>query len=78
MNEINYMDEAERIKIMEIPISYEKKGIEKGKEIGKEIGEKSGKRKVAVEMLKEGLSSELIVKVTKLKKEEIEELKKKL
>ncbi|GIN57252.1 hypothetical protein J8TS2_15710 [Lederbergia ruris] len=74
MNEINYMDEAERIKIMEIPISYEEKGIEKGKE----IGEKSGKRKVAVEMLKEGLSSELIVKVTKLKKEEIEELKKKL
>ncbi|GIN69670.1 hypothetical protein J14TS2_01450 [Bacillus sp. J14TS2] len=49
MNELNYMDEADRIKIMEIPISYEEKG--------KAIGEKSGKREVAVEMLKKGCPS---------------------
>jgi hypothetical protein len=53
-------------KIMEIPISYEQKGIEKGK------------RLVALEMLREGDPVERIKKLTKLNIEEIEELKKKL
>ena len=33
------------------------------------------KRQIAIEMLKEGLSSELIEKITKLGRNEIEELK---
>lgn len=66
MQEIKKLDEAE--KIMELPISYEERGIEKGKEIGI--------RQVALEMLKEGVSEEFIAKVTHLEKEEIEKLKK--
>ncbi|MBM7600960.1 hypothetical protein JOC34_003381 [Virgibacillus halotolerans] len=68
MDEIKHLDEADQI--MEIPISYEEKGIEKGKEIGI--------KKVALEMLKKGSSIDYIVEVTNLEKVEIEELKKSL
>lgn len=72
MDEVNKLPEAD--KIFEIPISYE----EKGKEIGKEIGEEIGVRKVAVEMLKEGLDLNLIAKVTHLDIAEIKKLKQQL
>ena len=68
MDEIKHLDEADQI--MEIPISYEEKGIEKGKEIGI--------RKVALEMLKKGSPIEFIAEVTNLTREEIDELKKRL
>lgn len=65
MKEIEKMDDAE--KIMELPISYEQRGIEKGIE--------RGIRKVALELLKEGSSVEFVAKVTGLDKEEIEILR---
>ncbi|MEN1967760.1 DUF4351 domain-containing protein [Lentibacillus sp. N15] len=88
MKEIKQLDNAD--KIMELPISYEERGIEKGKElgkelgkeigkeIGKELGKKNGIKEVACEMLKKGMSIGLIAEVTHLDKEEIEELKKNL
>lgn len=66
MEEVKQMDDAE--KIMKLPISYEEKGIEKGKE------EES--RRVAKEMIKEGLSIDVIAKVTQLDMEKLEKLKK--
>ncbi|WP_199794657.1 Rpn family recombination-promoting nuclease/putative transposase [Lentibacillus sp. Marseille-P4043] len=78
MKEIKQMDDAE--KILELPISYEERGIEKGKkigeQIGKERGEQSGIKKVAREMLKKGLSIEFIAEVTYLEKSEIQRLAK--
>lgn len=65
MEEIKNLDEVD--KILELPISYEEKGIEKGIELER--------RKIAVEMIREGASVEFIVKVTHLDKDEIEELK---
>ncbi|MEW9674897.1 DUF4351 domain-containing protein [Lentibacillus sp. L22] len=66
--EIKQLPDAE--KIMELPISYEERGIEKGKEIGKEIRTKE----VAREMLKKGMSIELIAEVTRLSEQEIKQL----
>ncbi|WP_306798642.1 hypothetical protein [Oceanobacillus saliphilus] len=68
MKEIQNLPETEEI--FEIPISYEEKGKEKGKEIGK--------KEVAMEMLKKGLSMDLIAEVTHLDIEEIEKLKEQL
>ena len=84
MEEIKKMDDAE--KILELPISYEEKGIKKGVEKGikkgveKGIkkGKKEGKVEVALEMLKEGSSIEFITKVTQLDREEIEELRRRM
>ncbi|RDW17550.1 transposase [Oceanobacillus arenosus] len=61
MAEVEKLPEAE--KIMEIPISYE----EKGKEIGR--------KEVAIEMLKKGLSIDLIVEVTHMDVKKIKKLK---
>ncbi|WP_066188359.1 RpnC/YadD family protein [Gracilibacillus timonensis] len=61
MEEIKRSDDAE--KILELPISYE----EKGKEIGK--------KEVAIEMLEEGFSLDLISRITGLEKDVIEALK---
>jgi predicted transposase YdaD len=41
-------------------------------------GKMEEKRQIALEMLKEDLSVELVSKITKLSRDEIEELKKKL
>ena len=53
-------------------------GIEEGKKLGIEEGRRTGKleekRKVALEMLKKGLSIELIEEITELDRNEIEEL----
>ncbi len=81
MEEIKQLDNAD--KIMELPISYEERGIAKGKEIGekvgkeigREIGKQIGIKEVALEMLRKGMSVELIAEVTHLEKEEIERLR---
>ena len=56
----------------------EKKGIQKDKKEGIKEGEKKGRQEEKIEMakksLEEGLSIELIVKLTGLSKEEIEKL----
>ncbi|GEN30119.1 hypothetical protein HNQ35_000175 [Cerasibacillus quisquiliarum] len=75
MEEVKKMDDAE--KILELPISYEERGIKKGLEKGIETGVERGKKEVALEMLKEGLSIEIIAKVTHLDREEIEALRRK-
>ncbi|WP_239984536.1 hypothetical protein [Lentibacillus sediminis] len=68
MEEIKQMEEAEEI--LHLPNSWEEKGIEKGKLVEK--------RNNAIEMLKNGASDSFIMKVTKLDKEELEELKEEL
>ncbi|WP_368975537.1 Rpn family recombination-promoting nuclease/putative transposase [Caldifermentibacillus hisashii] len=72
MQEVNKLDPELASKIMELPISYE----EKGKEIGKEIGRNEEKREIAKKMILEGLSPNLIVKVTGLSHEDIKALNK--
>lgn len=53
----------------------EKKGWEEGREEGEKLGTKKSLTKVALELLKEGLSIDLIAKATGLDKETIEKLK---
>jgi len=72
MKEIQKLPEAD--KIMELPISYEEKGIEKGIKKGIE----KGVRKVALEMLKKGSSINYIAEVTHLDNDEIKKLQKEL
>jgi len=72
MQEVNKLDPELASKIMELPISYE----ERGKEIGKEIGRNEEKREIAKKMILEGLSPNLIVKVTGLSHEDIKALNK--
>ena len=76
MKEVEKLPEAE--KIMELPISYEEKGIKKGKEIGKKEGEAQGVKKVAIEMLRKGLAVELIAEVTHMNIDEIKKIKEQL
>jgi len=73
MAEVEKLPEADEI--MKLPISYEEKGIQKGKEIGKKEGEAQGVKKVAIEMLRNGLEVELIAKVTHMDVEEIKKFK---
>ncbi|GAB3049819.1 Rpn family recombination-promoting nuclease/putative transposase [Virgibacillus ainsalahensis] len=76
MEEIKRMDDGG--KLLELPNSWEEKGIEKGKEVGKKEGKIDEKRTIAREMLKEGSSIEFIAKVTRLDKVEIENIKKEI
>lgn len=69
MKEINELENAEEI--FKLTNSWEEKGIEKGIEKGK----RAEKRKIALEMLKEGSSVDFVAKVTKLDIDEIEEMK---
>lgn len=82
MEEIKQLDHDEAKQIFKLPNSWREKGIEQGIEIGIEEGiEKGlheGKRKVAFEMLKEGVAVEFIAKVTGLDIAEISDLKKML
>jgi len=64
MKEVQKLPEAD--KVMELPISYEEKGIEKGV------------KKVALEMLKKGSAINYIAEVTHLDKDEIKKLQKKV
>src|SRR5690625_1751495 len=68
MIEIEQMDESKEI--MHLPISWE----EKGKKAGRIEGENKARREVALEMVKEGVSIEFIVKVTRLDREEVAQL----
>jgi hypothetical protein len=62
MEEIKQLNPDESEQILKLPNSWVEKGIKEG--IQK--GELEGKRKIALNMLKEGLSIELIVRVTNL------------
>lgn len=89
---IREFDDAEEI--LKIPISYEEKGkrkglmegrqqgikqgIERGIEQGIKQGIEKGRKEVALELLKEGVPLELIVKTTKLSAEVVQKLKKQL
>lgn len=68
MEEIKYLYTEEEM--LNLPNSWEEKGIKKGK--------KEEKRDIALNMLKKGLSEELIEEVTNLEKSEIEKLRKSL
>lgn len=61
MEEINQLNRDEASQILKLPNSWIEKGIEKGK--------------IALEMLKEGLSIEMIARVTNLDYEEIEKMR---
>ncbi len=71
MEEINQLNRGEAEQILKLPNSWIEKGIERGIEKGK----MEEKKKIALEMLKEGLSMDLIIKVTHLSNEEIENLR---
>ena len=70
MEEIKQLDQHEAEQIFELPNSWRDKGRKK------EF--KRGFRKVALEMLKKGLSIEFISEVTKLDDKEILDLKRTL
>ena len=69
VEEVRKLEDAEEI--LKIPNVY----VERGKKIGREAERQSGLEEVALEMLKKGLSGEFIMEVTKLNKEQIEQLK---
>ncbi|MEI3612465.1 transposase [Pseudogracilibacillus sp. SO30301A] len=73
---VREFDEAEEI--FNLPISYEEKGREKGRREGLKEGLEKGRKEVALEMLKEEVSIEIIKRTTKLTMEEIEKLRKQL
>ena len=66
----------------EILIKREERGLEKGLKRGLKRGKlegiKEGKAQTAIQLLKEGLDTEFIAKVTGLSKKEIDRLKAKL
>ena len=74
MEEIKQLDQHEAEQIFELPNSWR----DKGRKEGKQEGIQEGVRKVALEMLKKGLSIELIAEVTKLDDKEILDLKRNL
>ncbi len=83
MNDLKRLKKSKKyvpgyMQVEEIKKAAEKIGVKKGKKegekIGVEKGKKEGKIEMAKESLKEGLSIELISKLTGLSKEEIEKL----
>jgi predicted transposase/invertase (TIGR01784 family) len=68
MEEIKQLNSDEKEQILKLPNSW----VEKGKKEGIQ----EGLRKIALNMLKEGLSIELIARVTNLDYEEIEKISK--
>ena len=70
MEEIKQLDQHEAEQIFELPNSWRDKGRKEGIQ--------EGIRKVALEMLKKGLSIEFISEVTKLDDKEILDLKRTL
>jgi predicted transposase YdaD len=91
MEEIKQLDQQESEQIFKLPNSWREKGIAEGIQKGRAEGIQKGraegiqkgiaegihkeKRQTALEMLREGLSIELIAKVTKLSRNEIEDLR---
>ncbi|WP_407270359.1 Rpn family recombination-promoting nuclease/putative transposase [Radiobacillus sp. PE A8.2] len=88
MKEIKELSPQEGEPILQLPNSWRDKGlregrqqgIQEGRQEGIQEGEKQGKREatrnIALEMLKEGLSEQVICKVTKLNPGEIRQIKK--
>ncbi|MBM4763113.1 Rpn family recombination-promoting nuclease/putative transposase [Bacillus sp. B15-48] len=70
MKEIKQLGDQESEQIFKLPNSWREKGLIEGR--------KEAKKEDAIEMLKEGLSIDLIIKITKLSRDEIEKLKKQL
>lgn len=83
MEEIKQLDKQESELIFKLPNSWREKGIAEGIRKGREEGIQKGreegiqqeKMQTALEMLREGLSIELIAKVTKLSFNEIQDLR---
>ena len=83
MEEIKQLDQIEYEQIIKLPNTWREKGIAEGIQKGRAEGIQKGiaegiqkeKRQTALEMLREGLSVELITKITKLNRNEIEELR---
>ncbi|MFB3164567.1 DUF4351 domain-containing protein [Neobacillus sp. 179-J 1A1 HS] len=67
MEEIKQLDKQESEQIFKLPNSWREKGIAEGIQ--------TEKKQTALEMLREGLSVELIAKITKLSRNEIEDLR---
>ena len=55
-----------------------KEGIKKGREEGKKEGKEESKKEIAKEMIKEKMPLEVISKITKIPKEELQEIKKEI
>lgn len=53
-------------------------GRDKGRKEGKRAGRSEEQERISLEMLKQGLKDEMIIKVTKIKKEKLEKLKEKI
>lgn len=53
-------------------------GLREGKKEGIKEGEEKAKEKIIIEMLKEGIQDEVIIKTTKIKKEKLGKLKEKI
>ncbi|SFM18857.1 RpnC/YadD family protein [Salibacterium qingdaonense] len=77
--EVKTMEKQESDKVMELMVSYEKKGLEKGKEQGLEQGRKQGKERtkteIAAAMLKKDMDVETIAEVTGLTTDKVIQLK---
>ncbi|WP_407272722.1 hypothetical protein [Radiobacillus sp. PE A8.2] len=78
MKEIKELGPQEAEPILKLPNSWRDKGLREGREQGREEGNQEATRNIAIEMLKQGLSEELISKVTKLDLNDICQLKKNL
>ena len=72
---IKYISQNAGDKVMTIAEKLEKKGMEKGIAEGMEKGKAEGKTEVALGMLKEGMSIEVVSRITGLSEEEIERLR---
>ncbi len=76
VKEVKKLDNAEEI--LEMPVLYSERMKAIGREKGREEGREKEREEVALEMLRDGLSIESIMKYTQLKKKQIEQLKQKL
>ena len=68
------LEHAKKYEYEQGRVEGEKLGLERGERLGLEKGEKQKQEEIAKEMIKEKLDIELIMKITKLSKEEIEKL----
>jgi|SRR5690625_4719782 len=76
VEEVKKLDNADEI--LEMPVLYSERMQEIGREKGREEGREEEREEVALEMLRDGLSIERIMKYTQLKMKQIERLKSKL
>ncbi|WP_158736788.1 transposase [Alteribacillus sp. YIM 98480] len=76
IKEVKQMKDKEGDEIMEVMVSYERRGLERGMEKGIEKGIEEGIEIAARNMVKKGMDEAIISEVTGLTKEKIESLKK--